>query len=107
LVVVDGSQATTFTVTTASGNTAVATQVGLAELRSGGAVKKISSGENATSGMPNPMPQAGTDGDDLTGGELAVLLIAVGGAAAAILYATIHNNDLNFGGAVTVVSPTK
>jgi len=26
---------------------------------------------------------------------------------AAILYAALHNNDLNFGGTVNVVSPTK
>ena len=38
---------------------------------------------------------------------IAVLLLAVGGAVAAVLYATLHNNDLNFGGSVTVVSPTK
>lgn len=107
LVVVDGTEATTFTVMTASGNTAVATQMGLAELHSGGAVKKLAAGENGILGMPNPMPQAGADGDNLTGGELAVLLIAVGGAVAAILYATLHNNDLNFNGSVTVVSPSK
>jgi hypothetical protein len=36
-----------------------------------------------------------------------VLLLAVGGAVAGILYATLHNNDLNFGGDIVVVSPTK
>jgi len=35
------------------------------------------------------------------------LLLAIGGAVAGVLYATLHDNDLNFGGSVTVVSPTK
>jgi hypothetical protein len=43
----------------------------------------------------------------LSGGALAVLLLAVGGAVAAAIYAATHNNDLNFGGAVIEVSPTK
>jgi len=43
----------------------------------------------------------------MSGGALAVLLLAVGGAVAGVLYAAFHNNDLNFGGSVTVVSPTK
>lgn len=104
-VVVDGSKATSFTVGIAKGITTVATQAGIAELRTGGAVKQIAAGESASTGTPNP--QAGTEGDDLTGGELAVLLLAIGGAVAAIIYATTHNNDINFGGTVVVVSPTK
>jgi hypothetical protein len=43
----------------------------------------------------------------MSGGALAVLLLAVGGAVAGVLYAAFHNNDLNFGGSVTVISPTK
>lgn len=104
-VVVDGTQATSFTVNVANGNTALATEAGIAELRTGGAVKQVAAGENATSGMPNP--QAGSDDDDLSSGELAVLLLAVGGAVAAILYAATHDNDINLGGTVNVVSPTK
>lgn len=103
-VVVDGTQATSFTVNVAKGNTVVATQAGVAELRSGGAVKQIAAGENAMAGTPNPQ---GGDDDGLSSGELAVLLLAVGGAVAAIIYAATHNNDLNFGGTVNVVSPTK
>jgi len=34
-------------------------------------------------------------------------LLAAGGAVAAVIWATTHNNNLNFGGTVTVVSPTK
>ena len=69
------------------------------------AVKQIAAGESATAGTPNP--QTDDDDDDMSGGALAVLLLAVGGAVAGVLYAALHNNDLNFGGNVTVVSPTK
>src|SRR6267142_6448401 len=40
-VIADGSKATSFTVNTANGNTAVTTESGLAELRSAGKVKQI------------------------------------------------------------------
>ncbi|HLE62974.1 MAG TPA: hypothetical protein VI750_07540 [Pyrinomonadaceae bacterium] len=106
-VVVDGSKATSFTVTKASSNTLVTTQAGLAELRTGGTVKHIAAGENGIAGMPTTMPQADAGEGGLSGGALAVLLIAAGGAVAAILYATMHNNDLNFNGTVNVISPTK
>jgi UDPglucose 6-dehydrogenase len=39
--------------------------------------------------------------------QALVIFLAVGGAVAGVLYAAFHNNDLNFGGSVTVVSPTK
>jgi len=104
-VVVDGSQATSFSVTAKNGTTVVTTEAGLTELRSGGAVKQIAAGENATAGTPNP--QAKDQDESLNGGRLAVLLIAVGGAVAAIFYAVRQNNDLNFGGTVNVISPTK
>jgi hypothetical protein len=104
-IVVDGSQATSFTANVAKGNTVLSTLAGVAELRAGGSVKQVAAGESATSGMPNP--QTGTDNDGLSGGEMAVLLLAVGGAVAAIIYAATHNNNINFGGTVNVVSPTK
>ena len=68
-------------------------------------MKQVAAGESATAGVPNP--QTDDDDDDMSGGALAVLLLAVGGAVAGVLYAAFHNNDLNFGGSVTVVSPTK
>jgi hypothetical protein len=106
VVVVDGSQATTFSVTTKNGTTVVSTEAGLAEMRSGGAVKQIAAGGNATAGTPNP--QAKPDDDEgLSGGRMAVLLLAAGGAVAAVIYAASHNNDLNFGGTVIEISPTK
>jgi phage baseplate assembly protein gpV len=103
-VVVDGTQATTFTVSASRGRTSVATLSGIAQFKAGGSVKQIAAGESATAGVPRP----DTDDDDgLSGGALAVLLLAIGGAVAGVLYAAFHNNDLNFGGSVTVVSPTK
>jgi hypothetical protein len=104
-VVVDGSQATTFAVKATRGRTSLSTLSGIAQFQAGGAVKQVAAGESATAGIPTP--QTDDDDDDLSGGALAVLLLAVGGAVAGVLYAAFHNNDLNFGGSVTVVSPTK
>ena len=104
-VVVDGSQATSFTVSASRGRTSVATLSGVAQFNAGGAVKQIAAGESASAGIPTP--QTDDDDDDMSGGALAVLLLAVGGAVAGVLYATLHDNDLNFGGDITVVSPTK
>ncbi len=104
-VVVDGTQPTTFTVSALRGRTSVSTLAGVAQFKAGGAVKQVAAGESATAGTPNP--QTDDDDDDLSGGALAVLLLAVGGAVAGVLYAAFHNNDLNFGGSITVVSPTK
>ena len=104
-VVVDGTQATTFNVSATRGRTSLATLSGVAQFRAGGSVKQVAAGESATAGIPTP--QTDDDDDDMSGGALAVLLLAVGGAVAGVLYAALHNNDLNFGGSVTVVSPTK
>jgi len=104
-IVVDGSQATSFTVDVKNGNTVVATELGLAELRAGNTVKAIAAGNSATVGMP--VPQGGDEDSDLDGGRLAVLLIAAGAAIGAVFYAITHNNDINLGGTVVVVSPTK
>ena len=105
-VLVDGSLATSFTVNTENGNTMVATQTGMAELRSGTTVTKIAAGENGTAGTPQA--KKGDDDDHkLSGGALAALLLATGGAVAAVIWAATHRNDLNFGGTVIVVSPTK
>jgi len=104
-VVVDGSQATSFTVNASRGHMSVTTSAGVAELRAGGTVKQIAAGESATAGMPSPQT-ADPDGG-LSGTGLAVLLLAVFGAVAAVIIAATGNNDLNFGGSVVVVSPTK
>jgi hypothetical protein len=43
----------------------------------------------------------------LSGGALAALILAAGGAVGAAILATTRNNDLNFGGGINVISPTK
>ena len=102
VVVVDGSQATSVTVEVVEGVTSLTTTSGMAQLHVGGAVKVVAAGERV-----NSTPQTDDDDDDMSGGALAVLLLAIGGAVAGVLYAALHDNDLNFGGSVTVVSPTK
>ena len=104
-VIVDGKEATSFSVSASRGRTSMTTLSGIAQFRTGTTVKQVAAGESAVAGTPNP--QTDDDDDDMSGGALAVLLLAVGGAVAAVLYATLHDNDLNFGGSVTVVSPTK
>jgi ferric-dicitrate binding protein FerR (iron transport regulator) len=107
-VVADGKQATAFTVDTENGNTIVNTESGIAELHSGTTVSRIAAGESGVAGTPQGGSTKKDDGDHkLSGGALVALLAATGGAVAAIIYATTHKNDLNFGGTVNVVSPTK
>jgi len=53
-VEVDGSQATSFTVNTETGETVVATEWGLAELTSRGDARLIAAGENGAAGAPLP-----------------------------------------------------
>jgi len=111
--VADLAQAAAFTVDVECGNTIVATQAGLVQLNAGGAAKQIAAGNQDTAGTAAP----GTRCTRLTrpdsfghlgGGALAALLLAAGGAvAAAILAGRSDNNDLNFGGSVIVVSPTR
>jgi len=102
IVVVDGSQATSFTVNVLKGVTSLTTTSGVAQLHVGSVVKQVAAGESATAGTPTPRNNAG-----MGGGALAALLLAVGGAVAGVLYAAFHNNDLNFGGSVTVISPSR
>jgi hypothetical protein len=107
VVVVDGSQATSFTVNVVKGVTFLTTHSGLAQLHVGSAVKNVAAGESVTAGTPNPKDDPGDDDDKMSGGELAALLLLGAGAVAGILYAAMHNNDLNFGGSDIVVSPSK
>jgi len=107
IVVVDGSQPTSFTVNVVKGVTSLTTHSGLAELRVGDTVKQVAAGESAMAGMPDAKTDPGDDDDLLSSGELAALLILGGGAIAGILYAAMHDNDLNFGGTVVVISPSK
>ena len=107
VVVVDGTQATSFTVNVVKGVTYLTTHSGLAQLHIGSAVKQVAAGESATAGTPNPKDDPGDDDDKMSGGELAALLLLGAGAVAGILYAAMHNNDLNFGGNAIVISPAK
>jgi hypothetical protein len=104
-VVVDGAQATSFTVSTSRGNTVLSTEAGLAELRSGAVAQQIAAGESGTAGTPNP--QTSDDDDNISGGALAVLLIAAGGAIAAVIWAAHESDELQVGGNAIVVSPSR
>ena len=111
-VIADNTQANAFTVDTECGNTIVATQVGKVELRAGSSVKQIAAGSQDTAGQAAPgtrCTRLRTEGmKGIGGGALAALLLAAGGAiAAAILAGRSENNDLEFGGSVVVISPTK
>jgi hypothetical protein len=109
VVVVDGSQPTSFTVRVVEGVTSLTTHSGLAQLRVlGGAVKNVAAGESATAGTPQtgcgstPCKAGG-----LSGGALAALLLAAGGAILAAILAGRDNNDVNFGGNAIVISPAR
>jgi len=107
VVVVDGSQATSFTVHVVKGITSLTTHSGVAQLHVGSVVKQVAAGESATAGTPNPKNDPGDDDDKLSSGELAALLLLGAGAVAGILYAAMHNNDLNFGGNAIIISPSR
>jgi ferric-dicitrate binding protein FerR (iron transport regulator) len=107
IVVVDGSQATSFTVNVVKGITSLTTHSGVAQLRVGDSVKQVAAGESASAGTPNPKDDPGDDDDKMSGGELAALILLGAGATAGILYAAMHDNDLNFGGNAIVISPSK
>jgi hypothetical protein len=104
-VVVDGSQTTSFTVKVVNGVTSLTTHSGVAELRTGGSVKHVAAGESATAGTPQG--GSGDDDDDLSSGETFALIALGAGAIAAILWATMHGNDINVGGNAVVISPAK
>lgn len=106
IVLVNGKDATAITVNTTAGNTVVSTELGAADLKAGTTLTHIGAGETGTAGTPQAKP-ADDEDHGLSGGALFALLAATGGAVVAIIYATTHNNDLNFGGTVNVVSPTK
>src|SRR5947207_6207668 len=110
--VADASQAATFMVDVECGNMIVASQGGLVELRAGGKNKAVAAGTSESAGTPQPgtrctrLTKPDTLGH-LSGGALAALLLAAGGAVAAAIFAANHDDTLNFGGSITVVSPTK
>lgn len=112
MVVSDTAQADVFTIDLECGNTITATQTGKTELRAGNRTQQVAAGQDAAAGTAQPgtrCTRLKTEGmKGIGGGALAALLLAAGGAvAAAIIAGMSENNDLNFGGTVTVVSPTK
>jgi phage baseplate assembly protein gpV len=108
----DAAQTSTFMVDLECGNMVVASQAGRVELRTGGAAKAVAAGTSESAGTPQPGTRCTrlTRPDSfghLSGGALAALLLAAGGAVAAAIFATNHDDTLNFGGSVTVISPTR
>jgi hypothetical protein len=106
-VIVDGSQATSITIHVLKGVTYLTTHSGVAKLNMNGTVRTVGAGESATAGMPDAKTDPGDDDDRLSSGELAALILLGAGAAAGIIWAALHNNDLNFGGNAIVISPSK
>ncbi len=108
-VVVDGSQATTFTVNTKDGNTVVSTEAGFAELRSADAVQHVAAGESAAVNTPQKpdCPSADCPESGISGGRLAAFLLVAGAAIAAAIIAATSDNDINVGGNPVVISPSK
>jgi len=88
-----------------NGITSLTTHSGVAELRANGSVKHVVAGESATAG--SPQGGSGDDDDDLSSGETFALIALGAGAIAAIIWATMHGNDVNVGGGAVVVSPSK
>jgi hypothetical protein len=110
-VIADGKQAAAFTIDTECGNTIVATQAGLVELRAGGKTTQVAAGQDATAGTAAPGTRctriANVRGfSSISGGALAALLLAAGGAIAAAILAG-RDNDINFGGTDVIASPTR
>jgi len=94
------------------GNMIVHSQGGLVDIRADGKIKPVAAGKSESAGEP----QAGTKCTRLTqptvfghlsGGALAALLLAAGGAVLAAILATTRGETQNLGGSVTVVSPTR
>ena len=110
--VADARQAAIFTVDIECGNTIVASQGGLVELRAGGKTKPVAVGTSESAGDPQPgtrctrLTRPDTFGH-LSGGALAALLLAAGGAIAVALIAATHNNDIINTTTDVIVSPTK
>src|SRR4030095_1468680 len=104
IVLVNGKDATAFTVNTTEGNTVVSTELGAADLKAGTTLTHIAAGATGKAGQTQAT-RADDDDHKLSGGALFALLAATAGAVVAIIYATTHNNDLNFGGTVNVVRP--
>ncbi len=114
VVVAEGTQASVFSVDVECGNTILATQSGQVALRAADKTQQVAAGQDATAGTATPgtrcsrLTQNNSGFGALSGGALAALLAAAGGAiAAAIIASRSRNNNANFGGTITVISPTR
>jgi len=110
--VADSASPNVYVVDVECGNTVVATQAGRVELRAGSMVKQIAAGNQDTAGMAQPGTRCtrltrDTGFGSLSGGSLALLLLAVGGAIAAAIAATQQDNEFQFGDDVIVISPAR
>jgi len=105
-VLVDGSLSTSFIVNIENGNTTVETESGSTELRSRAGTTKIMPGEVGTAGI---LLSTKKDNDDQSHRGSLWAWLATGSVIAAAIWVVLHErptheNDLNFGGVVTVPS---
>ncbi|HKP39286.1 MAG TPA: hypothetical protein VJT71_20685 [Pyrinomonadaceae bacterium] len=109
--VADASQASAFMVDVECGDTRVNSQAGVVELRAGGKTIAVAAGSTETAGTPQPgtrctrLAAPGMAG--ISGGALAALLLAAGGAVAAGIIAATQDGDFTFGGNPIVISPAR
>ena len=109
--VADLNQPNVFMVDVECGDTLVATQSGKVELRAGNTVKQIAAGNQDTAGTASgpgtrctryQMPEM----EGLSSAGLAALLLGVGGAIAAAIFAA-QGDDITFGDGPIVISPSR
>lgn len=108
----DINQSNTFVVDTTCGNTQVSTLAGNITLRSNGVDKQVAAGKDATIGQAtgtqcSRLAGAQSGGSGLSGGALAAILLAAGGAIVGAIIAGTSDNDSNIGGGTTIVSPVR
>ena len=108
--IADVNQPNVFLVDLECGDTLVSTQSGRVELRAGDSVKQIAAGNQDTAGQATPGTRCTRftqpDMEGLSGGALAALLLAVGGAVAAAIFAS-QDDDFEFGDGPIVISPSR
>lgn len=102
-VVVDGTQPTSFTVTTRNGATEVAATTGSVELTSTESCTLITAPNDEVAGNPQTQPKSGSNRK-----AMVAWLSVVGGAVAAAIWVVTHNSEpppaMTFGGTVIVPS---
>lgn len=114
-VVSDPSQTTAFTASIECGDIKVVTESGKVDLRGDNTTKTIAAGSSGSAGQVapgtrcTPIPNTSGHFGTLSGGALAALLLAAGGAAALGIVAATRkgDNDLNFGGTPIILSTSR